>query len=160
MKTLSDTDRVERSIVINAPRGRVWRALTTAHEFGRWFGADLSGQTFAPGSRVRGRNTACGHEDVWFDAVVERVDPQDLFSYRWHPYAIDPAVDYSHEERTLVTFTLGDAPGEGTLLTVVETGFDRIPAHRRQLAWSMHDAGWQAQLSNVARHTSITESAV
>ncbi|MCC6209010.1 MAG: SRPBCC family protein [Gammaproteobacteria bacterium] len=154
MSAPSSTDRIERSIVINAPRERVWRALSNAEEFGSWFGANLKGQTFAPGKRARGQNTACGHEDVWFDIVVERVDPQDLFSYRWHPYAIDPAVDYSQEESTLVTFTLTDAPGAGTLLTVVESGFDRVPSNRRLEAFRMHGSGWDAQLNNIARHAS------
>lgn len=149
-----NTDRIERSVVINAPRGRVWRALSNAEEFGTWFGANLKGQTFAPGQRAHGQNTACGHEDILFDVVVERVEPQDLLSYRWHPYAVDPTVDYSQEETTLVTFTLKDAPGGGTLLTVVESGFDRLPSRRRPEAFRMHGSGWEAQLGNIARHAS------
>ena len=155
MKTESDSNRIERSIVINAPRDRVWRALATAEEFGRWFGAELAGQTFAPGQRARGRmDASCGHDNVWFDVVIERIEPQDLFSYRWHPYAVDPAVDYSREEPTLVTFTLKDSPGQGTLLTVVESGFDKVPPHRRLEAFRMHGSGWEAQLENIARHVS------
>jgi uncharacterized protein YndB with AHSA1/START domain len=150
----SDTDSIERSIVINAPRDRVWRALTNADEFATWFGVDLRGQTFAPGQRVRGLNTGCGHEDVWFDVVIERIVPQDLFSYRWHPLAIDPGVDYTKEEPTLVTFTLKDAPDNGTLLTVVESGFDNVPPHRRLEAFRMHNQGWEAQLNNIAKHVS------
>ena len=94
MTTPSSTDCIERSVVINAPSNRVWRALSNAEEFGNWFGANLKGQTFATGKRVRGQNTACGHENVWFDIIVESIDPQHSFAYRWHPYAIDPAVDY------------------------------------------------------------------
>ena len=154
MKTAAEIDRIERSIVINAPRERVWRALANAEEFGIWFGVDLKGQNFAPGQRVRGLNTGCGHEDVWFDVVIERIEPQDLFSYRWHPLAIDPAVDYTKEQPTLVTFTLNDAPGNGTLLTVVESGFDKVPPHRRLEAFRMHTQGWETQLANIAKHVS------
>lgn len=154
MDTISNTDRIERSVIINAPRERVWRALSNAEEFGIWFGANLKGQTFAPGQRARGQITSCGHEHAWFDVVVERIKPQDLFSFRWHPYAIDPTEDYTKEEPTLVTFTLKDAPSNGTLLTVVESGFDNVPPHRRMEAFRMNSHGWVAQLDNVARHAS------
>lgn len=152
MSTVLDSNRIERSIVIDAPRDRVWRALSNAEEFGTWFGVKLDGQTFAPGQRVRGQITACGHEDVWFDVVIERIEPMDLFSYRWHPYAIDPSVDYSREQPTLVTFTLKDAPGNGTLLTVVESGFDKVPPERRLEAFRMNSRGWEAQMNNLVRH--------
>ena len=152
--TISETDRIERSIVINAPRDRVWRALSNPEEFGTWFGANLKGQTFAPGQRARGQISSCGYEHVWFDVVIERIEPQDLLSYRWHPYTIDPAVDYTKEQPTLVTFTLKDAPGNGTLLTVVESGFDNVPPHRRMEAFRMNSGGWEAQLNNIARHAS------
>jgi uncharacterized protein YndB with AHSA1/START domain len=156
MSTVADTDRIERSVVIKAPRERVWRALSNAEEFGTWFGANLKGQTFAPGKRVRGQISAnaCGHEDVWFDVVIERIEPQDLLSYRWHPYAVDPKVNYDQEEPTLVTFILKDAPGNGTLLTVQETGFDNVPPQRRLEAFRMNNRGWEHQLGNVARHAS------
>ena len=152
MTTTTDTDRIERSIVINASRERVWRALSNAEEFGAWFGVNLAGQSFKPGQRTRGLLSGCGHEDVYFDALVERIEPQDALSFRWHPYSVDTAVDYSTEQRTLVTFMLKDAPGNGTLLTVVESGFDNIPAHRRRQAFEMHTKGWEAQLQNVVRH--------
>ncbi len=154
MSNTLDTNCVERSIVINAPRDRVWRALSNAEQFGTWFGAKLEGQSFVPGKRVRGQITICGHEDAWFDVVIERIQPQDLFSYRWHPYAVDPSVDYAKEVPTLVTFTLTDAPGNGTLLTVRETGFENVPAHRRLEAFRMNSRGWEAQLSNIAQHAS------
>jgi len=152
MSNASDTDRIERSVVINAPRERVWRALSNAEEFGSWFGARLKGQTFAPGQRARGQITVPGYEHVWFDVVVERMQPPQLLSYRWHPYAVDPAVDYTQEEPTLVTFTLKDAPGSGTLLTVVESGFDKLPPHRRLEAFRMNSGGWEGQLRNIVRH--------
>ena len=148
----SATDRIERSIVVAAPRERVWRALSDAEEFGAWFGADLKGQSFAPGRRARGRITFKGYEHAYFDIVIDRIEPTDLLSYRWHPYAMDPKVDYEHEEPTLVTFTLKDAPGRGTLLTVVESGFDRVPPERRLEAFRMNDRGWTAQMDAIARH--------
>jgi uncharacterized protein YndB with AHSA1/START domain len=149
------TDRIERSILIQAPRERIWRALSDASQFGLWFGAKLSGSTFSPGEHVRGPITICGHEDAIFDARIERVEPQDLLSYRWHPYAIDPAVDYSQETPTLVTLTLHDADGGATMLKVVESGFDQVPPHRRVEAFAMNSRGWEAQLKNVARY--VTE---
>jgi uncharacterized protein YndB with AHSA1/START domain len=152
MSNASETDRIERSIVIKAPRERVWRALSNADEFSQWFGVDLQGQAFAPGKRARGQITHCGHEHVWFDVVIEHIEPPRVLSYRWHPYAVDPSVDYESEQPTLVTFTLKDLPGEGTLLTVVESGFDNVPPHRRLEAFRMNDRGWEAQLGNVARH--------
>jgi uncharacterized protein YndB with AHSA1/START domain len=148
----TDTDRIERSILINAPRERVWRALSNAEEFGSWFGANLKGQAFAPGQRARGPITHPGFEHIDFDVLIERIEPQDLLSYRWHPYAIEAGVDYSQEEPTLVTFTLKDAPGNGTLLTVVETGFDKVPPHRRLEAFRMNSAGWEGQMRNIVRH--------
>ena len=152
MTTPSDTDRIERSIVIQAPRERVWRALSDPAEFGTWFGADLKGQAFEPGRRVQGRITVKGYEHVPFDIVVERVQPPELLSYRWHPYAVDAKVDYEQEEPTLVTFTLADAPGQGTRLTVVESGFDRVPPHRRLEAFRMNERGWAAQMDAIGRH--------
>lgn len=152
MNTAEVSDSITRSIVIDAPRDRVWRALSNAEEFGTWFGANLKGQTFAPGQRARGQLTYKGYEHVLLDIVVDRVEPQTLLSYRWHPYALDAAVDYDAEQPTLVTFTLKDAPGKATLLTVVESGFDQVPPGRRVEAFRMNTRGWQAQLDNVARH--------
>ena len=149
--TVTETDRIERSVQIDAPRSRVWRALANAEEFGNWFGANLKGQAFAPGQRVQGPITIAGYEHVVFDVVIERIQPEQLLSYRWHPYAVDSAVDYSKEQRTLVTFTLKDA-GEGTLLTVVESGFDNVPPGRRLEAFRMNSRGWEGQMRNIQRH--------
>ena len=149
--TSAETDRIERSIRIDSPRSRVWRAISNAEAFGAWFGADLKGQAFVPGQRVQGPITIKGYEHILFDVVVERVEPEKLLSYRWHPYAVDPAIDYSKEERTLVTFTLEDA-GQGTLLTVVESGFDKVPPGRRMEAIRMNTGGWEAQLNNIQRY--------
>lgn len=152
MSPSSDTDRIERSVLVNAPRERVWRALSNAEEFGTWFGVNLKGQTFSPGQRARGPITYKGYEHVIWDVRIERVEPPNVLSFRWHPYAIDPSVDYSKEEPTLVTFTLSDAPGNATTLTVVESGFDKVPPGRRLEAFRMNGRGWSIQMENVARH--------
>jgi len=144
------TDRIEKKITLRVPPSRVWRALTDAREFGAWFQVKLEG-AFAPGARVKGQIETPGYEHLTMEITVERMDPERLFSYRWHPYAIDPEVDYSSEPTTLVEFRLAPAP-EGTLLTVVESGFDRIPVARRAEAYRMNDGGWAAQLENIERH--------
>jgi uncharacterized protein YndB with AHSA1/START domain len=152
MSQTSDTDRIERSVVINAPRERVWRALCNAEEFGTWFGVNLTGQTFTPGRSARGPITYKGYEHLIWEASIEQVDAPHLLSFRWHPYAVDPKVDYSKEEPTLVTFTLKDAPGDATLLTVVESGFDKVPPNRRLDAFRMNSRGWSTQMENIVRH--------
>ena len=145
-----NTDRIEKKILLRAPRSRVWRALTDTQEFAKWFGAELSG-AFAPGARVPGRITIRGYENAPFEITIDRVEPEHLFSYRWHPYAIDPATDYSNEPMTLVEFRLEDAPG-GTRLTVTESGFDRIPVARRAEAFRMNEQGWAGQMKNIERY--------
>jgi len=150
MKLHETTDRIEKEIVLRAPRSRVWRALADAEEFGAWFGMRLEG-TFAPGGLVQGRMTMPGHEGVIIEMAIERMDPESRMSYRWHPYAVEPGVDYSSEPTTLVEFELEEV-AEGTRLTVVESGFDRIPAARRAEALRRNDAGWAEQLENIRRH--------
>jgi uncharacterized protein YndB with AHSA1/START domain len=154
--TAAATDRIEKQVVLRAPRARVWRALTSAGEFGAWFGAKIAGP-FTPGARVRGQITTTGYEHVTMEITIERMEPERLFSYRWHPYAIDPAVDYSAEPTTLVIFELHDVP-EGTLLTVVESGFDAIPLERRAAAYRANTGGWAAQMENIQRHVGQTAS--
>ena len=146
------TDRIERSIELKAPRSRVWQAISNPGEFGTWFRAALADETFAPGRTARGPITYPGYEHLTMEMQVERVEPERLFAYRWHPYAVEPGVDYSAEPTTLVEFTLEDADDGGTLLTVVESGFDAIPAHRRDEAYRMNSGGWEEQLQNVRRH--------
>jgi uncharacterized protein YndB with AHSA1/START domain len=104
------------------------------------------------GPRARGHITHPGYEHLFFEVVVERIEPPQLLSFRWHPYAVDTAIDYSQEEPTLVTFTLGDAAGNATVLTVVESGFDKLPPERRLEAFRMNSGGWAAQMENVVRH--------
>src|SRR5947208_3273034 len=131
---VSNTDRIEKKVFLRAPRARVWRALADAEEFGKWFGADLTGGRFAPGMKVRGPITHEKYRHVTFEVEIEEVEPERRLSFRWHPNAVDPKRDYSGEPTTLVVFDLADAPG-GTLLTVVESGFDRIPIERRAEAF-------------------------
>jgi uncharacterized protein YndB with AHSA1/START domain len=145
------TDRIEKKIVMKAPRSRVWRAIASSEEFGRWFGIAFEGP-FVPGAKVSGRITipaTLAHLRV--EIVIDRVEPERLLSYRWHPYAIDAAVDYSGEPTTLVELRLEDVD-DGTQLTVVESGFDAIPAARRAEALRMNDGGWAEQMKNVARY--------
>jgi len=151
----SSTDRIERSVLINAEPSRVWKALTQAEEFGGWFGVALKGKTFTAGRQVQGHITIPGFEHVLFDVLIERMEPETLFSYRWHPYAVDPAVDYSKEPTTLVEFTL-KAAGAGTLLTVVESGFDKIPVARRAEALRMNTGGWEGQMANIQKYVTAS----
>jgi len=145
------TDRIEREILLKAAPSRVWRALSDAEEFGNWFGVALKGKTFAPGQRVAGQITYPGYEHVTFDVLIERMEPERLLSLRWHPYAVDPAIDYSQEPTTLVEFKLKKVEG-GTLLSVVESGFDKIPPSRRLEAFRMNSGGWDAQMKNIEKH--------
>ena len=147
---MADPDRIQKTILLRAPRARVWRALTDAEEFGAWFRVKLEGG-FAVGKRVQGKITYPGYEDLTMDVTVERMDDQRLFSFRWHPYAVDPEIDYSTEPTTLVEFRLEEA-AEGTLLTVVESGFDRIPPGRRAEAFRTNSEGWDIQVQNIQRH--------
>jgi uncharacterized protein YndB with AHSA1/START domain len=144
------TDRIERTIILRAPRSRVWRALASADEFGAWFGLTLEG-AFAPGARLTGRRTTPGHEHLTLEISVERIEPEHLLSYRWHPYAIEAGVDYASEPTTLVEFHLAEV-ADGTQLTVVESGFDRIPLERRALAFRMNEQGWAEQLTHLAAY--------
>ena len=142
--------QIEKRIQLNAPISRVWQALTDHRQFGEWFRVKLE-QPFAPGRTARGQITYPGYEHVTFEAVVQKMEPERFFSYTWHPYAVDPKVDYSTEKPTLVEFNLEEAAG-GTLLTVIESGFDKIPANRRAEAFRMNEGGWAAQLENIKKY--------
>jgi len=146
------TDRIEKRIELRASRSRVWRAIANATEFGAWFGIKLEG-AFAAGATIRGRLTMPNYDHLTLEMQVERIEPEGYFSYRWHPYAIDPKVDYSTEPTTLVEFHLEEiAGGEGTAVTIVESGFDRIPLARRAEAFRMNDAGWAGQAKKLAQY--------
>ena len=144
------TDRIEKTIELKAPPARVWRALTDHREFGTWFRVQLEGP-FVPGQAARGHITYPGYEHLRFEAMVQKMEPERVFSFTWHPYAIDPDQDYSKEPPTLVEFKLQPIAG-GTLLRVVESGFEKIPSHRRAEAFRMNEGGWSAQMQNIAQH--------
>jgi len=153
----SATDRIEKSVVLTAPRSRVWRAIADFKQFSQWFGVTLTAP-FTPGSEVSGRITYPGYEHLEMTIWVDRIEPETFFSFRWHPHAIDPKVDYSTEPKTLVTFTLDDA-GQDTRLTIVESGFDAIPESRRRLAFTSNSGGWQEQLANIATYLAAAMTA-
>lgn len=140
-------NRIEKRIELKAPVARVWRALTDYREFGEWFRVKLEGP-FVAGQVSRGHITYPGYEHVKWEAVVQKIEPERLFSFTWHPYAVDPNVDYSKETPTLVEFRL-EKTANGTLLTLTESGFDRIPSHRRLEAFRMNEGGWAEQIKNV-----------
>ena len=147
-------NRIEKRIEIAAPLSRVWQALTDSRQFGEWFLVRLEGP-FVAGRPVAGQVTHPGYEHVRMEIVVKAIEPESLFSYTWHPYALDPKVDYTKEEPTLVEFRLQPNAG-GTLLTVTESGFDKIPSHRRAEAFRMNDSGWAQQLKNIQAYVSKT----
>jgi uncharacterized protein YndB with AHSA1/START domain len=148
------SDRIEKSIELKAPVSRVWRALTDHREFGAWFRVRLDGP-FVPGQVSRGHITHPGYEHLKWEAVAQKMEPERLFSFTWHPYAIDPDQDYSSEPSTLVEFTL-QRTATGTLLRVVESGFDKLPDKRRLEAFRMNEGGWSAQVKNIAQHVEQT----
>ena len=146
-----NTDRIEKRILLRAPRSRVWRALADSGEFGTWFGMKFD-RPFTPGAILSGTIVGTkvdaevakaqkAHEGLPFEITIERVEPERLFSFRWHPFAVERDVDYSAEPTTLVEFALEDAP-EGVMLTVTESGFDRIPLARRAKAFEANEGGW------------------
>lgn len=146
----STTDRIEKQVILKAPRSRVWRALADAGEFGRWFGCRFEGP-FRKGESVGGTIVdPPGYEHLEWDVLVEEIEPERRFSFRWHPGG-DPDADFSKGPRTLVTFTLEDVP-EGTRLTLVESGFDALPPERRARAFGDNEQGWTEQMQRIARY--------
>jgi uncharacterized protein YndB with AHSA1/START domain len=149
------TDRIEKKILLRAPRKRVWRALADSTEFGTWFGLKFDGP-FTPGTSIRGvlvgttvnpevAKSQKKHEGLPFEIKIERMDPERLFSFRWHPFAIERDVDYSAEPTTLVEFVLEEV-AEGIRLTVTESGFDGIPLARRAKAFEANEGGWSVMV--------------
>ena len=151
----TSTDRIERKIVLEAPRARVWRALTDIGEFNSWFGVKLQGKQFTAGQKFSGPVTHPGYEHIMMELTIEKIEPEKLMSWRWHPNAIDPKVDYSSEPTSLVEFQLQDAVG-GTLLTVVESGIDKIPVARRLQVFRMNSEGWEIQMKNIEKHVAAS----
>jgi uncharacterized protein YndB with AHSA1/START domain len=144
------TDRIEKSIELKAPVERVWRALTDHVEFGTWFRVRLD-RPFVPGEVSRGPLTYPGYEHVLWEATIVTMERPSLFVFTWHPYAVEPHVDYGGEQPTRVEFRLVPTDA-GTRLTVTESGFDALPAHRRDLAFRMNDGGWTEQMRNIQAH--------
>ncbi len=160
----SDTDRIRKQVLLHAPRERVWRAIADAQNFGAWFGVRFD-RPFAAGARIAGAivgtavdaNVAARqkqHQGVTFEFIIERIEPMRRFSFRWHPHAVERGADYSKEPATLVEFELADAPG-GTLLTVTESGFDRIPLERRAKAFSANEQGWAIQMTLIEKYLAL-----
>jgi uncharacterized protein YndB with AHSA1/START domain len=141
------SNTIEKSIEMNAPIERVWKALTDYREFGEWFRVKIEAP-FEPGKPSRGHITYPGYEHLAWEADIKEMEEPTFFSFTWHPYAIDPAVDYSHEVPTLVEFRL-QATATGTKLTVIESGFDAIPKHRMPEAFRMNEGGWAEQVKNI-----------
>ena len=147
-------DRIEKRIELKAPVSRVWRALTDYREFGQWFRVKLDGP-FVPGQVSRGQVTYPGCEHLKWEAVVQKMEPERVFSFTWQLYAVDPKKDYSDETPTLVEFSLEKIPS-GTRLLVTESGFDKIPSDRRAEAFRMNDGGWTQQMKNIEKHVAQT----
>jgi uncharacterized protein YndB with AHSA1/START domain len=162
----ADTDRIEKQILLRAPRERVWKAISDAKAFGHWFGVEFD-DPFVAGARISGRivptkvdaDVAKTQEDytgMSCDITIERIEPMRLLSFRWHPYAIEPGADYSKEPQTLVEFELEEL-GEDTMLTITESGFDRIPLARRAEAFASNDEGWQIQTTLIEKYLKQTK---
>jgi uncharacterized protein YndB with AHSA1/START domain len=154
MKLPIEQDRIEKQIELKAPVARVWRALTDYREFSKWFQVNLEAP-FVPGQTSRGQITYPGYEHLKWEAVVQKMEPERLFSFTWHPYAVELQKDYSKEPSTLVEFRL-EPKGGGTLLTLTESGFNKLPADRRLEAFRMNDDGWAEQMKNIERHVGQT----
>jgi uncharacterized protein YndB with AHSA1/START domain len=165
------TDQVKKQVLLRAPQSRVWKALTSASEFSAWFDIQLQGE-FAEGKSLKGTFTRAMNEAKIMEyqrkngiqpskirmpdehrifCTVERIQPEDYFSYRWIPYGIDAEADPENEPTTLVEFRL-EKVAEGTMLTITESGFDQVPAHRRERAFRMNDGGWTGQAENIKKY--------
>jgi uncharacterized protein YndB with AHSA1/START domain len=147
-------NQIEQRIELKAPVSRVWRALTDYREFGAWFRVALDGP-FVLGQISRGQITYPGYEHLRWEAVVQKMEPERLFSFAWHPYSVDPKIDYSTEDPTLVEFRL-EKTTSGTLLLLTESGFDKIPSERRLEAFRMNEGGWAEQMKNIENHVAQT----
>ncbi len=155
------SDRIEKQVLLRAPLSRVWQALTDSKEFGRWFGVTFDGP-FKTGAPISGRIAQTTvdptvaqmqkpYEGMAFSITIDRMEPKSLFTFRWHPFAHDPKVDYSGEPTTLVAFSLEEVPG-GVLLTVTESGFDKIPLERRATAFTANEGGWTMQVTLIQKY--------
>ncbi|MGE0601454.1 MAG: SRPBCC family protein [Dehalococcoidia bacterium] len=145
-------DRIEKRVTLNAPPARVWKAVSDAKEFGTWFGVDFLGREFAPGVSLTGKITdPPEYAGAEFNIDVAEIQPPRMISFRWHPFAGDVNYDYSNEPMTLIEFVV-TPEGDGTLLTVTESGFEGIPAERRRQAFEMNSEGWAQQMARIANY--------
>ena len=155
------SDRIEKQVLLRAPLSRVWQALTDSKEFGQWFGVRFDG-SFKTGAPISGRIAPTTmdarvaemqkpYAGMAFNILIDRIEPKNLFSFRWHPFAVDPKTDYSGEPMTLVAFALKEVP-EGVLLTVTESGFDKIPLDRRATAFASNEGGWSMQVTLIQKY--------
>lgn len=147
------TDMIEKKLEVKAKRSRVWRAISDAAEFGAWFRVEFDGE-FTPGATVVGRLAIPGYEHTKLEMFIQKIEPEEYFSYRWHPYAVDPEMDLKSEPTTLVEFRLEESPGGGTIVTITESGFDKLPSSRRAEAFRMNRSGWDGQSRNLAAYVS------
>jgi uncharacterized protein YndB with AHSA1/START domain len=145
-------EQIEKQIQIAAPVSRVWQALSDSRQFGEWFKVKMDGP-FVAGQAAMGTMTYPGYEHLRIKIKIDKIEPMNAFSFFWHPYAVDPTVDYEREEPTLVQFRLEPA-ASGTLLTVTESGFEKVPAHRRAEAFLRNDNGWTQQMKNITAYVS------
>jgi uncharacterized protein YndB with AHSA1/START domain len=147
---MTNTDRIEKKVLLRASRARVWRAVSDSKEFGEWFRVPLEGK-FAEGATVCGRITSPQYAHLTLEMHIEKLEPERYFAYRWRPNAVDPKVDYSAEPMTLVEFELTEAEG-GTLLTISESGFDGLPDERRAVAFRANSEGWGIITQYIEQH--------
>jgi uncharacterized protein YndB with AHSA1/START domain len=161
---VTDTDRIEKKVLLRASRERVWRAISDSKQFGNWFGVEFKGP-FVAGTRMIGKivpttvdaevaRSQKPYEGIVFEFSIERIEPMRLFSFRWHPGGVDPAIDYSKEPTTLVAFELEEVSG-GTMLTVTESGFDRITLERRPKVFASNEQGWTAQMTLIEKYLAL-----
>jgi uncharacterized protein YndB with AHSA1/START domain len=145
-----ENDRIEKRLLLNASASRVWRALTDHREFGEWFGVNLE-RPFRAGELAQGKITYPGYEHLTWEAVVRTMENERVFAFTWHPFATDPHIDYSREEPTIVEFRL-EKTDAGTLLVLTESGFQKVPASRRDAAFRLNNGGWTEQMKNIERY--------
>jgi len=161
------TDRIEKKILLRAPLERVWKAISEADRFGAWFGVAFDGP-FTEGAHLTGRivpttvdpeiaKLQAPHAGKPFEFSVDRIEPMQKIAFRWHPFAVEPGVDYSNEPTTSIVFALREAEG-GTLLTITESGFDQIPLARRAAAFKANDGGWAMQTTLIAKYLAMQPS--
>lgn len=143
-------NQITKQIELKVPISQVWQALTNHNQFSKWFGANIT-EPFVTGKVSKGNITHPGYEHVIMEVVVQKIKPESYFSFTWHPYSIDPKIDYSNEPPTLIEFKL-EKTAAGTLLKVTESGFDKIPEQRRDEAFKMNEGGWEEQMKNIQNY--------